>query len=82
MAQGTLQKRMQKDCKSQRPREFAVRLSCSQQLIIIKKEAMYLKKNKEKYMGDLGGGKWKGEMMWLYCSLKSKRKNIHKELSW
>lgn len=72
MAQGTLQKRRQKHCKSQRLREFAVRLYCSEQLI--KKRGHVFEREQGEYMGDLGGRKWKGEMMWLYCNLKSKGK--------
>lgn len=80
MAQGTLQKRRQKHCKSQRLKEFVVRLYCSEQLIK-KKRGHVFEREQGEYMGDLGGRKWKGEMMWLYCNLKSKGKNIYKELS-
>lgn len=61
MAQGTLQKSMQKDCKSQRPREFAVRLSCSQQLIIIiKKRGHVFEKEQGEVYGRFGRGKMEG----------------------
>lgn len=40
--------------------------------MLIEKEAMSLKQNKEQYIGELGGKKGKGEMMWLYYNLKNK----------
>lgn len=57
-AQGTLRTRIQKYCKSQRPRVFAVRLYYIQQLI--KKAAMYVKENKE-IMGGVEGKRGREE---------------------